>query len=256
MKKNFIMAFFLMFILFGCTGIFNREEKTDEYKLLSEQYNEFLDQDIINYDQFKTFINHTTLNSALASVVLRVEIRDYRGELLDSRIGSGTIFYSDPLYYHVVSTYDLVHIARGQYASFYITDIFGTPYRGVLMYESEDYGLSGIRFVKDMMHTLKSINISPYEPVAGEPVMLLGYQQEIVSSRTMGFIMDNDEDDAQFLIADLSSDEYGNGGAIINTNNRLVGIQDHLEEDLVYAIGQSDLAIFYKLYLESLADFY
>ncbi|MBN2299669.1 MAG: trypsin-like peptidase domain-containing protein [Acholeplasmataceae bacterium] len=255
MKKIFIVILFLAFTLSGCSSIFNREEKSIEYKLLSEQYNEFLFRDISIYDQFADFIDDSSLNTALASVALEVQFYDNKGELLETKIGSGIIFYSDTLYYHVVTTYDLVHTERGRFASYNITDSYGMFYRAVMRYESEDYGLSGIAFVKDQMHTLRSINLSPYEPLIGEPAMLIGYQHQIINSRSMGLITDNDIGGNQYITLNIASDVYGNGGAIININNELIGIQDYYNDDTVYAIGLQSLTSFYDLYIKNLFEF-
>ncbi|MDI6452944.1 S1C family serine protease [Peloplasma aerotolerans] len=252
MKKMLMLILLLATLLNGC-AIFVIEEDTEEFKILASQYQNYIANDINIFDRFQTFINVVTLETTISSVMIEVKVYSPLGVLLETRYGSGVIFEEDSSNYHVLTTFDLTKLSSGQTMSIEISDYLGRTYRGFLRKSSEDLGLSGIRFVKNRNRVLQTLDISDSLPLIGEPIMLIGYQGEIINALTMGLItgyIKTDENIVQAVETNVLSDAFGNGGVMINMNHEIIGIQFDVDNGSTYAYSIYILRTFKVFYLE------
>jgi len=249
-KLTFIMIL-LSFFISGCT-IFIVEEDSEEYIALSNQYDNYRLSDISQLENFQSFINEVTLSSSVASVMIEVKVYSPLGLLLETRHGSGVIFYQDSANYHIMTTYDLTNIEQKQTLSIEVSDYLGRTYRAFTRRDSEELGLSGIRIAKNSQRKLEVLPISEFPPLAGQPVMLIGYQRRIINALTMGMIVEvtyNDEHELINIKTSVLSDNFGNGGVMIDMNHKIIGIQYQVENGFTYAHGLDVIKAFYAYYI-------
>jgi len=251
MKKLTFIMILLSFFISGCT-FFVVEEDTEEYRALANQYDDFILSDISQLENFQSFINGVTLTSSVASVMIEVKVYSSLGLLLETRYGSGVIFYQDSANYHIMTTFDLTNINQGQTLSIEVSDYLGRTYRAFTRRDSEELGLSGIRIAKNSQRVLGVLEIAEYPPLVGQPVMLIGYQRRIINALTMGMIIEVSSNDEQELIqlkTSVLSDNFGNGGVMIDMNHKIIGIQYQVENGFTYAHGLDVIEAFYTYYL-------
>lgn len=256
MKKMFIIFIFLIFIFQGCT-FFETDNQVDANEHLTDQFENYRDKDILDQKTYHQFVNQLSLETSLASVALKIEIYDSVGSLQEIRIGSGVIFYSDALYYHVMTSYEMGYVSNRLYASYEITDVFGNLYHGALQNYSKELGLSSIVFGKVQQQRLDFLRISSYDPFIGEPVLLLGFQYGVINMKTQGFIIHKINDKnahSKYLLSNIPSDENGTGAALVNMRNELVGIQLGILDDVVYFVGHDTVSKFFRFYIDSLTQ--
>lgn len=73
------------------------------------------------------------------------------------------------------------------------------------------------------------IDMATYAPKIGEPVLLLGNHYKIQNATSMGLIT-NYRSDLNLIYTSIPSDELSHGGAIMNSQLQLVGLQTELLE--------------------------
>lgn len=252
MKKLLVTLVFLSILLTGCS-LFIIEEDTDEYRLLLNEYESYVEGDISNYRGLKSFINQVTLETSTASVVLEVKTFDSIGLLVETNYGSGVIVIDGSSYYQILTTYELVHQENNQTTSYKAIDYLGNEYRATLRFESVEHNLAILRIIKDPSHSLLALELASIEPLVGEPVMLIGYQGRVINAMTLGMIesyTEASETSLRFMTSRITSDRFGNGGVIINLKHQIAGIQFNSEDNLIYSIALETIQDFLKQYLE------
>lgn len=251
MKKFTFIIILLSFFISGCS-YFVVEEDSEEYRALASQYDNFILSDISQLENFQSFINGVTLTSSVASVMIEVKVYSSLGLLLETRYGSGVIFYQDNVDYHIMTTYHLTSINQGQTLSIEVSDYLGRTYRAFTRRDSNELGLSGIRIAKNSQRTLGVLEIADYAPLVGQPIMLIGYQRRIINALTMGMVVEvtyNDDEELLNLKTSVLSDNFGNGGVMIDMNHKIIGVQYQVENGYTYAHGLDIIKAFYSYYL-------
>ncbi|MBU1143696.1 MAG: S1C family serine protease [Firmicutes bacterium] len=251
MKKLTFLIILLSFLLSGCT-FFVVEEDSEEYVALSNQYDNYILSDINQLENFQSFINGVTLSSSLASVMIEVKVYSSLGLLLETRYGSGVIFHEDSANYHILTTFELTNVDDRQTISIEISDYLGRTYRAFTRRDSSELGLSGIRVAKNSQRILGVLAIADYPPLVGQPVMLIGYQRRIINALTMGMIIEvnhNEDNELINLKTTVLSDNFGNGGVMIDMNHEIIGIQYEVENGFTYAHGLDVIQAFHTYYL-------
>jgi hypothetical protein len=104
--------------------------------------------------------------------MIEVKVYSPLGVLLVRRTGSGVIFYQDASNYHVLTLYEFTSITEDQMMTIEITDYMNRTYRAYLRKDSEEFGLSGIRFSKNRTRILDHLEIAEQMPKTGEPLIL------------------------------------------------------------------------------------
>ena len=251
MRKLTFLMILLSFFISGCS-YFVIEDDSIEYIALANQYDNYILSDINQLENFQSFINDVTLNSSLASVMIEVKVYSQLGLLLETRYGSGVIFYQDSANYHILTTFELTHIDDKETLSIEVSDYLGRTYRAFTRLDSEELGLSGIRIAKNSQRILGVLEIAKYPPLVGQPVMLIGFQRRIINALTMGMVIEvNYNEDQEFINMKTTvlSDNFGNGGVMIDMNHEIIGIQYEVENGFTYAYGLDVINQFYTFYL-------
>ncbi len=236
MKKQLIFLFAgLLFLLSGCT--FSRELSV-QYSDLLVQYHTYLENDISDEQVFRYFINDVTQVTTKSNVMIRVESYDTNNILNQVSHGSGSIFFGTDAYQYLITSYSLVHASEHDIYTVY--DYQGRTHIGYLFMESEKDNLSVLRFLTDSQYVLPSISVGSMLPIQGEPIVLIGYVNQVMNALSMGTMKAStipNIDNTVFFDTSIPSDIYGNGGAIINTNLELIGIQILTQNGYAFAVS-------------------
>ncbi|GEM_PF-1132270 len=256
MRKVYLIIILALFILMGCTNS-TSEEDTQKYQDLSNQYTSFVQNDIALEPTFQKFINQATLSSELSNIMIRVQFYDNMNNIIETKYGSGIVFKSAMTFEYALTSFDLLNVPDGVYqARYVIYDYQGRITAGYLDLELEDYHLSVIRFLKDIHYSLPAIEIGSMIPMFGEPILLLGYQNQIINAMSLGLMQEvtiPDDFNNIYFNSTIPSDVYANGGAILNINNELIGIQITFENNYCFAISISSilhtLDVFYQQHI-------
>ncbi|MBU1141083.1 MAG: serine protease [Firmicutes bacterium] len=251
MKKMIFTVIVFLFILTGCVSILN-EEDTDEYRALSSQYEEFVIHDIGQIDQFQAFVNKATFESILSNVMIKVQLFNDLNNLVETRTGSGVIFIDSGSFHYVLTSFNLTYPADYS-ATYQIFDYQGRTSTGYIDVVSEEHNLSVIRYLKARWDMLPTIEIAEDLSLPGEPMLLFGYKGQMMNAMIMGLMIENtdiNDDTQRFFHTSIPSDLYANGGAIINVNNELVGIQIDVLDGNCYAVSIIEIKALVDLFNE------
>ncbi len=249
MKKLIILLFTLSLFLSSCIKVIE-EEDSEEYRVLSSQYETYISRDILDDQQFETFLNIATLDTIQSNIMIKVQIYDELNNVVETRYGSGVIV-SKGVYYYVLTTSDLTYTDEYHNVSYQTTDFQGRITKAYIDHISLEYGLTVLRYQRVLANRLPVIDFAPSVSMSGEPLLLFGYKGKTMNSMTMGLMIEEDIDNAtlnNYFYTSISTDEYANGSAIINTNNQLVGIQMGVVDGMSYAISITEIIEFLHVY--------
>lgn len=249
MKKLIILLFTLALLLSGCIKIIE-EENSDEYRALSSQYEAYITHDILDDQQFESFLNTATFETIQSNIMIKVQIYDELNNLVETRYGSGVVV-SKGIYYYVLTTNSLTYTSEYHNVSYQTTDFQGRITKAYIDHISLEYGLTVLRYQRVLTTRLPVIQFAPAVSLQGEPLLLFGYKGQIMNSMTMGLMIVEDVDidsGNDYFYTSISTDEYANGSAIINMNNQLVGIQMGVVDGISYAISITEIVEFLHVY--------
>ena len=249
--KKLIQTFFLyslMLMLMSCSFIV-REENTDDYKALKQQYHQYLENDFMFLENFQAFINDVSTETAQSSVKIKIDILNQQNQVMSSRFGSGIIFEESPLTYHILTTNDLLSISEPNTMRLQVTDYMGNLYTGMFIHRDSDLELGIISIYKNNNQPLPLITIATAHPLLNEPILMISYRQKVINSMTMGFITSIFEGDpVNQMYTSIETDIYGHGGALINNRMELIGIQYMMEGNYTVAINLKGIELYLHKY--------
>lgn len=216
----------------------SREENTEAYKELKDQYYDYLENDIILKENFVDFINQSSLESSKSSVKIQVDIYHALGYKLSTKFGSGTIYKASEQSYFILTHNDLLKKTNLQTIRVQVTDYTGYIYTATIENQSDIYQLASLIIPKNIDRKLEVMTISNYQSFSKEPVLLISYTNMVINRMALGLIDEISDDEGLVLFStNIISDLYGNGGAIINTSSKLVGIQYNVDDGNALGIG-------------------
>lgn len=158
--------------------------------------------------------------------------------------GSGVIYKSDEKYYYVLTNAHVVEY-NGDYnvAEYTVYDMYGNEYKSELLASAAEYDLAALRFTKDSKIALGTVEFAEELPVSRDVVITLGTPKGQINAVTWGRVAtfrkiqpspDSENPVAiEFdVIVHTCLVEHGaSGGALINTDMKLVGVNYALAGD-------------------------
>jgi hypothetical protein len=233
MRKTlaYVITLILLIALSGCElGL-----EDDALREARQHYETYEDNDLVSQGELADFINTATLETSRSSVKVKVNVYDASMTLVEEREASGVVFQEEAAYVHILTAFSVTDVPEGHIKTVRIHDYLEREFTGFIREESSETGLSAIRMVKPLVNPLSPVETALFEPVVGEPVLLVGFQRETVNAINMGLVTGLDVTDPvtglSFMTTDIPSDINGNGGMIINLMHQLVGIQSHVATD-------------------------
>ena len=244
----FIIYILTSLILSSCSFIV-REEKTDVYKDLKIQYHQYLENDFMFLDDFQSFVNTVSTETAKSVVKIKIDLVNQQNQIMSTRFGSGVVIEETDISYKILTANDLLSITEPNTIRLQITDYMGNLYTGIFEHRDPDLELGIISIYKNETQPLSLIQIAKYNPLLNEPIMLISYRQKIMNSMVMGFITSIIEGDpVSQMYTSIETDIYGHGGAVLNNRMELIGIQYNLEGNHTVAIHLKGISLYLDQY--------
>lgn len=226
--KKLITMIGLILLLSSC-GMYIGEEKSENFQFLSNQYDAYIDHDISEEEQFYQLINDAMIGVMPSIVKIEVSIFSNLNILVETRISSGVIFDHIEDEYYIFIDQNQTNILVGQKVIIRAIDYMNNIYLATQIYDDHIEPIT-IVSITSKYHRYDVIDMATYIPKIGEPVLLLGNHYKIQNATSMGLIT-NYRFDLNRMYTSIPSDELSHGGAIINNQLQLIGLQTELFED-------------------------
>lgn len=247
MRKLCLIILFI-FMLSGCQSNLYIEESTEAYEALSIDYDQYLQHDIAQDEKFQIFINQVTLETATSGMMVEVRIYSALGALIEVKQFSGVVVDEDD-HYHVLTIYEPFMLETGETLTISLSDYLGNTLTAELAYVDATVNLAMLRTQRRTVD-YEAIKIKEKAPMQGEPLVLIGFQRQIINAMTMGMMLPLEGQTDHTYLTSILSDDFGLGGAIIDSTFQLVGIQIDAHDDYTEFIKTDIILSFYQSYLE------
>jgi len=245
MKKLFIISIFIIVFLSGCFG--GDYPKDIEAQKLYDQYNDYIQHDISSYDRLQTFINEVSLSAISINVIVEVKTFNQDDILVDSKKHSGFVYLINNQNFDVITINSNQNLPLNYTEQNLIYDSNGKSHQATKIRQSEDNHLLILRFSTPRLFIDKLISFSNEQPLVGEPIILVGHHFNIVNSMSMGIIIayeENELNSTELMLTNIPSDNYGDGGFLLNMNKQIIGIQYKNSDQITYVILSSTIKEF------------
>lgn len=246
--KKLSLLLLIIFMLAGCQSNLYIEESTEAYEALSREFDQYLQHDIAQDTKFQIFINQVTLETATSGMMIEVRIYSLLGALTEVKQFSGVIIDEDE-HYHILTIYEPFILETGETLTISLNDYLGNTLSAELAYFDDTLNLAILTTQRRTVN-YESIKIKEQAPMQGEPLVLIGFQRQIINAMTMGMMLPLDEQTDDTYLTTILSDDFGLGGAIIDSTFQLVGIQIYAHDDYTEFIKTDIILSFYQSYLE------
>jgi hypothetical protein len=236
--------------------LFVSEEKSSEYEALKKQFNAYHNNDFMFNNRFHEYVNEASLSVSKSIVKIKVDVIHQDGYTVVTRYGSGSVFQQENNKYFILSVDSILMSSENQSIRLQITDYKGNIYTGQRIHMDGSLKLGVISINVNQQQPLPLVRFSSNNPLINEPILLISYRGQIMNSMVMGFVAPTEESDSiDTIVSTISSDVYGNGGAIFNNNLEIVGVQyaTHINQSIgINLIGIYSYLSVFQSYLDSL----
>jgi hypothetical protein len=223
MMKKLMLMVTLLLLLTGC--IF--QENTQEFRRLSDSFEQYQLNDMINDSNFEQLLETMTYQATVSSLKLEMRVYTTLGFLVETRFVSGFVFSENRDDYYVMTDYVSTEFESPQELWIQVTDYKNDTYRGYLVTRREDLGLSVIKFAKNPLQNLEIPTFADKMPYVGEPVILIGYVNQTLNGVRMGLVSSYEAlpNGNHIMHTSIPSDSYASGSLILNIHSEIIGIQ-------------------------------
>lgn len=245
MRKLIILMITLSIILTGCFG--DSYPKDVEAQVLYEQYQTFIQNDISSEQRLKSLINDVSLTVININIIVEVKIYNQLGIPVETRQSSGFIYKQNGNNYDVITLVKLSDINSNYSKQYFIKDVQGKSYEGLLVSSSADSQLAVMRFTSTRLNLPQLLSFAKGKPLIGEPLILIGHQMKIINAMSIGIVLGyetNETLNSEMLLTDILSDAYGNGGVVLNMGKEIVGIQFENKDGVTHILQVDTLIKF------------
>ena len=225
MKKFVLILISLLLVLVSCT-------ESNPSGSISD--------DKINLDDVREQINYA--NTDLVKGLIHVKTTSYNTGILgnittySSKGGTGVIFYEDEFFYYYITNNHVTYIEDGfNHVSYEGYDCYCEKYESTLLFNDANYDLSILKMKKGTksLHVFKRAQTNPSPE---DIIISMGHPNNVINVVTIGYIenyqgltiVDGDPvlSNVTFPIIkhNAPTDSGSSGGALINLNYELVGI--------------------------------
>ncbi|MFP4186936.1 MAG: serine protease [Acholeplasmataceae bacterium] len=212
--------------LSSCSEAFEWIVYDPDYLLLRDDYENYQNKEVDDLDDLARFINRVTLETSRSNVMIEASVYDDES-LLERRRGSGVVIRMDESSTYVLTTLDLLEKDEGETLDLSVNDYLLREHSASIEAQSEEQRLALLRIKKSRRDALPVIDLAEERPRVGEQVLLIGFQAQVINAINLGIVTDYRDDvraGYELMETDIPSDDYGLGGALIDTNHDMVGI--------------------------------
>ncbi len=216
--------------------------------LLIRQYDEYIDNDILENEAFDYFINQVSNFIIPGTVVVKAVARDAMNQVRDVREGTGFVYAIFENSLRVVTSLETVKITDETWTlTVEIMDFANRSYSALVLNRSEEYNLAKIKFDTNVaISKIRRIDVSAFVPMDYEPLMMISNYQLSRNSMLMGLLIEKDAETGLYK-TDIPADEYALGGAVINTRRQVIGMVVDVEEGFALLLGVTQLRTYLNL---------
>lgn len=223
-----------LFMLAGCE--FN--EVSQEYRDLRSAYDRMIEDEIVTIQGLADFINNATLETSLSNVKITVTV--YQDDtIVETRYGAGVVFASIGAHAHILTTYGLLELTEGTNILVKVHDYLNREHMASVRLRAEEDQMAVLRIIRPQVNPLPVVTMAQQLPFAGEQVLLIGFQNQVINAMSMGRILALPDDEQNLITTNVPTDIYGMGGMLVNTSHQLVGIQIGVDPVTQTAIFQT-----------------
>lgn len=231
MKKVVILIILLAssFLLQGC-DLLIVEEDTFEYRQLSDQYNDYVLNDVVNYEDFRDIMNDATNITTTSVFMIETQVLDIFRRVIGQNFGTGTLIYTDNNYHYVLTTFQMINL-QSRFVEYFVTDAYGNRLDGEIFAADSTLKL-GILRIGHTDEDYALIDLPSYMPLSGELLIMISNDYPTQNVQKLGSYLYQDE----MSYIKVTSSQNANGSPIFNLQLELVGIQYLYGESYVLMI--------------------
>jgi hypothetical protein len=219
MKKIYIVFVLAMVLFLQSCGMIIIEEDTDEYRLLSDQYNAYIMNDVVNFDDFRDIMNDATNQTTLSVFMLEKETFNRFNSVTDRKYGTATLIYFDQTYLYLLTTFEMIDL-NSQYINYYVHDAYGTEYEGEIYAADSSFNLGIIRVERTSIYYPKA-KLADYLPLTNEMVLMISNDHPSQNIHRLGYYLNQNDQSYVEMISSMNA----NGSPVFNLQLELIGIQ-------------------------------
>jgi hypothetical protein len=219
MKKILLVIVLAMILVLQSCGVIVIEEDTDQYRLLSDQYNAYIMNDVVSFDDFKDIMNEATNQTTLSVFMLEKETFNRFNSVTDRKYGTATLIYFDQNYLYLLTTFEMIDL-NSQYINYYIHDAYGTEYEGEIYAADSSFNLGIIRVERTGIYYPKA-KLADYLPLTNEMVLMISNDHPSQNIQRLGFYLNQNDQSYVEMISSMNA----NGSPVFNLQLELIGIQ-------------------------------
>ena len=213
-----VMFFGLIITISGCS-ILSVEEDTFEFRQLSDQYNEYVINDVVNFDDFRNLMNQASNVSSTSVFMIETDVLDVFNRVTNTYHGTGTIFFEDSNYFYVLTTYQIIDLVSRR-VHYFVTDAYGQKMPAEIFAADSILGLGILRV--DLNSTDYEIaEFASYIPLTDELVLMISNSYPTQNIQKLGRFLY--QDDTPYM--EVTSSQNANGSPIYNLKLEVIGIQ-------------------------------
>ncbi|MCD4827377.1 MAG: serine protease [Acholeplasmataceae bacterium] len=218
-KLSLIVMFFGLIITISGCSILSVEEDTFEFRQLSDQYNEYVINDVVNFDDFRNLMNQASNVSSTSVFMIETDVLDVFNRVTNTYHGTGTIFFEDSNYFYVLTTYQIIDLVSRR-VHYFVTDAYGQKMPAEIFAADSILGLGILRV--DLNSTDYEIaEFASYIPLTDELVLMISNSYPTQNIQKLGRFLY--QDDTPYM--EVTSSQNANGSPIYNLKLEVIGIQ-------------------------------
>lgn len=219
MKKITSLLVFILVLLLQSCGVVVIEEDTEEYRELSDQYNAYIMNDVVSFDDFRDIMNEATNQTTLSVFMIEKETFNLFNSVTDRKYGTATMIHSDQNYLYLLTTFEMIDL-NSKFINYYVYDAYGTEYEGEIYAADSGFDLGIIRVEKSGVYYPKA-QLANYKPLNNEMVLMISNDYPSQNIQRLGLFLNQNNQS----YVEMISSSNANGSPVFNLQLELVGIQ-------------------------------
>lgn len=241
MKKiSLLLLFFsLMIVMQGCQLLII-EEDTNEYIQLSDQYNQYVMNDIIEFENFKDLMNDASNVAATSVFMIKTDGLDVFNRVIRNYYGTGTLIFEDAEYYYILTTFQVIDLTSRK-VRYFVTDAYGEEMDAEMYAADPNLGL-GILKVDINSSDYDIADFATYMPLTDELVLMISNNYPTQNIQRLGRFLYEDET----AYMEASSAQNANGSPVFNLKLEVIGIQYIYDDTYIQIIDYQTIDSFVR----------
>lgn len=249
MKKLifFFLIFLFIILLQGCE-MFVFEEDSEAFRELSSRYNQYVTDDIVQFDKrgqgvfhfdnFKKVANNATHIASTSVFMVETNGLNILNQVVSEKYGTGTLIHIDDKYMYILTTFEMIDL-KSRKVHYEISDVYGDNLTAERFAFDEALGLALLR----VRHTSKIypvVDFPSYFPLSNELVLMISNNYPTQNIHKFGYYLNQD---GQSYIETVSTAQ-ATGSPVFNLKLEVIGIQQTYDQSHVSLIDYETILSF------------